>query len=86
MPIIGPGPDDPENNHWDPAWDNHDTPFQRWPYEKLTTAGLESAAAADAAGLYTPVNRYNSLDNINTGIIATLTGTSPATVQAHQVH
>ncbi|MDQ1032730.1 hypothetical protein QF035_010312 [Streptomyces umbrinus] len=29
MPIIGSGPDDPENDTWDPAWENHDTPFRR---------------------------------------------------------
>ncbi|MGI3198676.1 hypothetical protein ACRJ4W_08800 [Streptomyces sp. GLT-R25] len=80
MPIIGPGPDDPEHDHWGPAWEDHDTPFRRWPYEKLTTAGLESAA--DAAGLCAPANRYNGLDHINTGIIATLTGASPAAVRA----
>lgn len=82
MPIIGPGPDDPENDHWDPAWEDHDTPFRRWLYEKLTAAGWESAAAADAAGLYAPANRYNGLDNTSTGIIATLTGAGPAAVRA----
>ncbi|WP_327393902.1 hypothetical protein [Streptomyces phaeochromogenes] len=72
MPIIGPGPDDPKNDHWDPV--------RRWLYEKLTAAGLESAA--DAAGLYAPANRYNGLDDINTGIIAALTGARPAAVRA----
>ncbi|MGX1915570.1 hypothetical protein ACWIID_43210 [Streptomyces phaeochromogenes] len=38
--------------------------------------------AADAAGLYTPANRYNSLDDINTGIIATLTGVGAGAVRA----
>ncbi|MCI4045420.1 hypothetical protein [Streptomyces sp. TRM75563] len=46
----GPGPEDPENDHWGPAWEDHDTPFRRRLYEKLTTAGLEYAAAAAAAG------------------------------------
>ena len=82
MPIIGPGPDDPENDHWDPAWDNHDTPFRRWLYEKLTAAGWESAAAADAASLYAPANRYNGLNHINTAIIAALTGAGPDAVRA----
>ncbi|MFC8660735.1 hypothetical protein [Streptomyces sp. NPDC057199] len=72
--IIGPGPDDSENDNWDPAWEDHDTSFRRWLYEKLTAAGLESSAAADVAGFYAPANRYNGLDDINMGIIAVLTG------------
>ncbi|MGW1071533.1 hypothetical protein [Streptomyces sp. NPDC002537] len=80
MPIIGPGPDDPENDDWDPSWDDQDTPFRRWLYEKLTAAGFDYAA--DAAGIYAPANRYNGLDDINMVILATLTDTSIDAVQA----
>ncbi|MFI6523083.1 hypothetical protein [Streptomyces uncialis] len=80
MPIIGPGPDDPENDGWDPRWDDQDTPFRRWLYEKLTAAGFE--CAADAAIMYAPANRYHGLDDTQMGLIATLTGVSYDAVRA----
>ncbi|MEU9959832.1 hypothetical protein [Streptomyces sp. NPDC050982] len=73
-------PDDPENDNWDPAWEDHDIPFRRRLYEKLTAAALEYAA--DAAGRYAPANRHNALDDISTGIIATLTGAGPDAMRA----
>jgi hypothetical protein len=80
MPIIGPGPDDPEHDDWDPSWETQDTPFRRWLYEKLTGAGW--AYPADTAGIYAPANRYNGLDDIEISLIAILTGVSLDAVQA----
>lgn len=80
MPIIGPGPDDPEYDDYDPAWDRQDTPFRLWLYEKLTAAG--SPHAADMAISYAPANRYNGLDDLETGTLAILTGTSFDEVRA----
>jgi hypothetical protein len=82
MPIIGPGPDDPEYDNYDPAWETQDTPFRRWLYEKLTAAGWECVAAADAAGIYAPANRYHGLDDTNMGLIATLLHVSVYDVRA----
>ncbi|MCJ0875680.1 hypothetical protein [Streptomyces sp. AP-93] len=80
MPIIGPGPDDPEYDNYDPAWETQDTPFRRWLFQKLTAAGFE--CAADAAGIYAPSNRYNGLDDTQVGLIATLAGVTVAAVLA----
>ncbi|WP_282697811.1 hypothetical protein [Streptomyces sp. CC208A] len=80
MPIIGPGPNDPENDNWDPSWENQDTPFRRWLYEKLTAARCEHAA--DAAHTYAPANRYNGLDDTETGLLAVLADVDFDTVRA----
>lgn len=80
MPIIGPGPDDPENDNWDPSWEDQDTSFRRWLYETLTAVGFE--CAADVAGIYAPANRYNGLDDIQAGLLAALTGVSLDAVRA----
>ncbi|MFJ4771030.1 hypothetical protein ACIP88_18275 [Streptomyces uncialis] len=80
MPVIGPGPGDPENDDWDPGWEDQDTPFRRWLHDKLTAAGFE--CAADAAGIYAPANRYNGLDDAQMGLIAILTGVGPDAVRA----
>ncbi|MFI2259821.1 hypothetical protein [Streptomyces tubercidicus] len=45
MPIIGSGYDDPEYDHYDPAWETQDTPFRRWLFEKLTAAGATASMA-----------------------------------------
>ncbi|MFE5842109.1 hypothetical protein ACFQ7N_10725 [Streptomyces niveus] len=82
MPIIGPGPDDPENDNWDPAWAHQSTPFRRWLCEKLTAKGWEREHAAEAAGIYAPANRYNGLDDTQMDLIATLTGTTFDAVRA----
>ncbi|MEU7154747.1 hypothetical protein AB0B15_43125 [Streptomyces sp. NPDC045456] len=34
------GPDDPECDDYDPAWEREVTPFRRWLYEKLTASGF----------------------------------------------
>lgn len=75
-----PRPRRPGERQLGPAWEDHDTPFRRWLYGKLTAAGFEYAA--DAAGLYAPANRYDGINKINTGIIATLTGASLDAVRA----
>lgn len=80
MPIIGPGPDDPEYDNYDPAWETQDTPFRRWLVEKLTAAGFE--CAADAAGIYAPANRYIGLDDTQMDLLATLTDVSLDAVRA----
>ncbi|MFG2789977.1 hypothetical protein [Streptomyces sp. NPDC048419] len=80
MPIIGPGPDDPENDAWDPSWENQDTPFRRWLYEKLTAAGCEYAA--DTAAIYAPANRYNGLDDAEVVLLATLASVNLDAVRA----
>lgn len=59
MPIIGPGYDDPEYDDYDPAWEDQDTSFRRWLYEKLTAAGHDFAH--EMAACSAPGNRYNGL-------------------------
>ncbi|MFD7016086.1 hypothetical protein [Streptomyces sp. NPDC059928] len=82
MPIIGPGPDDPENDNWDPAWESQDTSFRRWLYEKLTSNGWKHTPAADAASIYAPANRYRGLSPFGLETIATLIHTTVDAVQA----
>lgn len=77
---IGPGPNDPENDNWDPAWHDQDTPFRRWLYEKATAAG--SNCAAEIATCHAPANRYHGLSRIDVDNIATLTNTSTSEVHA----
>ncbi|MGW1071573.1 hypothetical protein [Streptomyces sp. NPDC002537] len=80
MPITGPGPDDPENDTWDPAWKSQDTPFRRWLAEKLGEAGHIDPVGI--ASLYAPDNRYNGLSRDNRALLAALTGATLADVQA----
>ncbi|MGW2511285.1 hypothetical protein ACWC0A_18000 [Streptomyces scopuliridis] len=80
MPIIGPGPDDPECDNHDPAWRYQDTPFRRWLHEHLTAAG--SNCAAEIAAGYAPANRYHGLSTIDLDNLATLTGATIDAVQA----
>ncbi|MEV5592202.1 hypothetical protein [Streptomyces sp. NPDC052496] len=80
MPIIGPGPDDPEYDNHDPAWRHQDTPFRAWLVEKLTAANFPHAA--DIAIGYAPANRYHGLDDLEMGTIALLTDTSFDEVRA----
>lgn len=82
MPIIGPGPDDPEYDNYDPAWRHQDTPFRRWLHQHLRAAGSEPAA--DIARGYAPANRYNGITDIDLGTIATLTDTTIEEVRAAQ--
>ncbi|GAA3108381.1 hypothetical protein ACFQ0X_43810 [Streptomyces rectiviolaceus] len=70
MAIIGPGPDDPEYDNYDPAWRHQDTPFRRWVYEKLTAAGF--TVAHDMATSCAPANRYNGLSDDQVDEIAFL--------------
>lgn len=80
MPIIGPGPDDPEYDNWDPAWKHHDTPFRLWIYRKLKAAGARYAD--DIAISSAPANRYHGLDDLQVAEIADLTGTTTDEVLA----
>ncbi|GAA1710382.1 hypothetical protein [Streptomyces yatensis] len=80
MPIIGPGPDDPEYDNWDPSWRHQDTPFRRWLLEKLTEAGW--SFAAETATSSAPANRYHGLTDIDAGNLASLIGCSPDEVRA----
>lgn len=80
MPIIGPGPDDPEYDNYDPAWQDQATPFRQWLFEKLVAAGFDHAA--DMAATCAPANRYEGLDDVEAGTIAMLTDTSVDDVRA----
>ncbi|MFD3970293.1 hypothetical protein [Streptomyces cyaneofuscatus] len=80
MPIIGPGPDDPEYDNYDPNWQDQDTPFRRWLVTRLAAA--DSALPADFVTMYAPANRYNGLDEESVETIALLTGTDPNDVRA----
>jgi hypothetical protein len=78
--MIGPGPDDPENDNWDPTWEAQDTLFRRWLYEKLTEAG--SSCAADMASTHAPANRYQGLHEEDVALLATLADTTTHAVRA----
>ncbi|MFH8410682.1 hypothetical protein ACH4FX_38815 [Streptomyces sp. NPDC018019] len=80
MAIIGPGHDDPEYDNCDPAWRHQETPFRQWLFEKLMAASFPDAA--DMAADWAPANRYHGLDDVETGTLATLTGTSYDEVRA----
>ncbi|MGW5816510.1 hypothetical protein [Streptomyces noursei] len=80
MPLIGPGPDDPEYDNYDPAWRDQDTPFRRWLYERLKAAG--SSCPADIAAGHAPTNRYHGLSDIDLDDLAALTDTTIEAVQA----
>ncbi|MFI7102795.1 hypothetical protein ACIBK8_25955 [Streptomyces sp. NPDC050161] len=80
MPIIGPGPDDPEYDDYDPAWKTQDTPFRRWLVEKLTEAGF--IGPEWVASLYAPVNRYHGLSREDLDLLAIATRTTIDAVQA----
>ncbi|MFD9072838.1 hypothetical protein [Streptomyces lasiicapitis] len=80
MPIIGPGPDDPEYDNYDPAWRHQDTPFRRWLLDKLTAAGFDYAE--DMARSCAPANRYNGLSTLDIYSIAVETGTTLDEVRA----
>ncbi|MFC9226975.1 hypothetical protein ACFT8W_40650 [Streptomyces hygroscopicus] len=80
MPIIGPGPNDPENDNWDPSWRHQDTRFRRWLFEKLTEAGC--SYAAETATSYAPANRYHGLTDIDAETLAILIGCSTDEVRA----
>ncbi|MGW4181276.1 hypothetical protein ACWEK2_03885 [Streptomyces albidoflavus] len=77
---IGPGPDDPENDNYDPAWTTQDTPFRQWLVEKLTLAG--SRSPLEIATTYAPANRYHGLHSDEQHLLATLTGATVKAVQA----
>lgn len=77
---IGPGPDDPEYDNYDPAWEQQDTPFRLWLLEKLKAAGF--VHAADMAICSAPANRYNGLDDIEIGTLAMLADVTPDEVRA----
>ncbi|MFC8723739.1 hypothetical protein [Streptomyces bacillaris] len=79
---IGPGPDDPENDDYDPAWRHQSTPFRRWIASKLAD---RDGVPPEIAMVYAPANRYNGITDETVGTIALLTGTSPEEVrQAHR--
>lgn len=80
MPIIGPGPDDPEYDNYDPAWQTQDTPFRLWLRGKLAAAGFPYPQ--DMASTLAPANRYRGLSSLEMSTIALITDTSIDEVQA----
>lgn len=68
MPIIGPGHDDPENDNYDPAWHDQDTPFRCWLEERLAANGMPP----EIATMYAPTNRYHGLSDNTADNIAYL--------------
>ncbi|NEA20183.1 hypothetical protein [Streptomyces halstedii] len=78
---IGPGPDDPENDNYDPAWHDQDTPFRRWIASKLAA---RNGVSPEFATVYAPANRYHGLNDEAENTISLITGTSPEEVrEAH---
>ncbi|MEU2718337.1 hypothetical protein [Streptomyces sp. NPDC007205] len=85
MPIIGAGPGDPEYDNGDPAWEHQDTPV---PALAVTRGSPRTDLSPQPTPLaiYAPANRYNGLDDIKMGLLATLTGVSLDAVRAaHKV-